>query len=302
MWHVFISHASEDRSAVAQPLARELQKRGIRVWFDQYELKLGDSLREKIDDGILRSHFGLIILSPNFFEKNWPRSELAGLFQIALERPNSLLPIWYKVTEKEVRTFSPILADRIAAKWSDGIDSVVQRLLQVFNESGIDVVDGPELVASSRFSAARLRSMKATILHGDDDGGNLSFQLREDRSIPASQILFELATRIDDVAPTYALFLNGSRSSPWLEKLFLHEDHRIALNTLRIITDDILGMDHGVELQLKIRIFQNLVDVGSWTKIYSHLSSAVATMSNRREREERETDLQALREFVQNLD
>jgi hypothetical protein len=52
MRDVFISHASEDKDAVARPLAKELLRRGHSVWFDEYELVLGDSLRENIDRGL----------------------------------------------------------------------------------------------------------------------------------------------------------------------------------------------------------------------------------------------------------
>jgi histidyl-tRNA synthetase len=45
-WDVFVSHASEDKDAIARPLAKELRSRGLRVWYDEFELKIGDSLSE----------------------------------------------------------------------------------------------------------------------------------------------------------------------------------------------------------------------------------------------------------------
>ncbi len=54
-WDVFISHASEDKKAVVLPLADALKKAGIKVWLDQQELRIGDSLREKIDEGLAKS-------------------------------------------------------------------------------------------------------------------------------------------------------------------------------------------------------------------------------------------------------
>jgi hypothetical protein len=64
---VFISHASEDKDAIARPLAECLQARGCSVWFDEYELVLGDSLRGKIGDGLRHSQVGVVILSRSFF-------------------------------------------------------------------------------------------------------------------------------------------------------------------------------------------------------------------------------------------
>jgi len=68
---VFICHASEDKDAIARPLAEALRERGHVVWFDEFELEIGDSLRQEIDRGLARSRFGVVILSPSFFEKKW---------------------------------------------------------------------------------------------------------------------------------------------------------------------------------------------------------------------------------------
>jgi hypothetical protein len=68
-YDVFVSHASEDKAAVVTPLANALKQRGLSVWFDHFELRIGDSLRRKIDAGISRSRFGIVVLSPAFFAK-----------------------------------------------------------------------------------------------------------------------------------------------------------------------------------------------------------------------------------------
>ena len=62
---VFISHATEDKEEVARPLARALDAEGLRVWYDEFELRIGDSLRRKIDTGVARSRFGVVIISPS---------------------------------------------------------------------------------------------------------------------------------------------------------------------------------------------------------------------------------------------
>ena len=78
-WDAFISHASEDKDDFVRPLADGLKKRGLSVWFDEFELKVGDSLRESIDRGLERSRFGIVVISPHFFKKQWPQNELNGL-------------------------------------------------------------------------------------------------------------------------------------------------------------------------------------------------------------------------------
>lgn len=66
---VFVSHATEDKEAVVRPLALALQVRRFSVWHDEFELRIGDSLRRKIDRGIARSRFGIVVLSHAFFAK-----------------------------------------------------------------------------------------------------------------------------------------------------------------------------------------------------------------------------------------
>jgi hypothetical protein len=78
-YDVFISHAWEDKDAIAHPLADELRRRGLDVWYDDFSLKVGDHLRESIDKGLGKSRFGVVILSPHFFAKQWPQYELDGL-------------------------------------------------------------------------------------------------------------------------------------------------------------------------------------------------------------------------------
>jgi len=126
---VFISHASEDKDQIARPLANALIEKGLSVWFDEYELTLGDSLRRKIEEGLRSSRFGVTILSHHFFSKRWPQIELDGLF--ALETGSKkILPVWHGVSEGEVRQYSPILADRLGISTSEGIEAVADAVLR----------------------------------------------------------------------------------------------------------------------------------------------------------------------------
>jgi Domain of unknown function (DUF1883)/TIR domain len=114
VWDVFISHASEDKDAVARPLAEHLRELGVTVWLDAFELRIGDSLRRKIDVGLAGSRFGVVVLSRSFFRKGWPQYELDGLVTRYVSGEQSLLPIWHDITKDEVMAESPPLADKIA--------------------------------------------------------------------------------------------------------------------------------------------------------------------------------------------
>ena len=128
---VFISHASEDKEAVARPLAKRLRELGYRVWYDEFQLKVGMSLRRSIDKGLTGSRFGVVILSPSFFAKEWPQRELDGLVaREASGEPGRILPVWHEVDRDAVASYSPTLADRVAAQTRDGLDVLVERLAE----------------------------------------------------------------------------------------------------------------------------------------------------------------------------
>ena len=131
LWDAFISHASEDKKEFVRPLAQALQARGLSVWFDEFTLTVGDSLRRSIDHGLAVSRFGVVVISPHFLNKEWPQRELDGLAAREVGGAKVILPIWHNITVEELRTRSPTLADRIATRSSNGIDRVVDDLAQV---------------------------------------------------------------------------------------------------------------------------------------------------------------------------
>lgn len=117
-YDVFISHASEDKDAVVRQLAEAMRDSGLKVWYDDFELKIGDSLRRKIDKGLSNSRFGVVILSQSFFKKGWTNYELDGLVTRANTGEQIILPIWHNISKAEVIKFSPSLADKVARSTS----------------------------------------------------------------------------------------------------------------------------------------------------------------------------------------
>jgi hypothetical protein len=126
---VFISHASEDKDTLARPLAETLLTRGHGVWFDEFELVLGDSLRRSIDRGLANSRFGVVILSPSFFAKEWPQRELDGLTSREVgEADKVILPVWHEVDREYIARFSPTLADKLAVLSKVGVPAIVEEI------------------------------------------------------------------------------------------------------------------------------------------------------------------------------
>uniref|UniRef100_UPI003F49AB12 DUF1883 domain-containing protein n=1 Tax=Cupriavidus taiwanensis TaxID=164546 RepID=UPI003F49AB12 len=111
---VFISHASEDKDEFVRPLANALIAHGLNVWYDEMALRIGDSLRQKIDKGLANSRVGLVVLSPNFIKKGWTNYELDGIVTRSVSGEQVLLPIWHNVTKQQVMDYSPSLADKVA--------------------------------------------------------------------------------------------------------------------------------------------------------------------------------------------
>ena len=131
-YDVFISHASEDKEEVVRPLAQALVENGLKVWYDEFELKIGDSLRRKIDRGLAKSHFGIVVLSKSFIKKGWTNYELDGIITKVNTGEQVLLPIWHGITKKEVLDFSPSLADKVARNTASyTIEEIAQEIAEL---------------------------------------------------------------------------------------------------------------------------------------------------------------------------
>ena len=154
---IFISHASEDKDEIARPLAEELRNQGYEVWYDEYSLKLGDSLSREIDKGLSTSDFGIVILSKSFFSKKWPTSELAGLVSREMGSSSSksiILPIWHNIDADEVRSYSPILADRLAVSTSKGIAQIISEINRA-TEFLTSVADSNQSAPTTKMASAK---------------------------------------------------------------------------------------------------------------------------------------------------
>jgi hypothetical protein len=126
----FISHATEDKDSFVRPLAELLTTYGYKVWYDEFQLTVGDSLRKKIDEGLKLSKYGIAVLSRDFFRKNWTEYELNGLVAREMNGVKVILPVWHNVTRDEVLSFSPTLADKVA------LNTAIYSLQEIATELG----------------------------------------------------------------------------------------------------------------------------------------------------------------------
>lgn len=132
---VFISHASEDKDEIVRSLANALVSQGLNVWYDEFSLRIGDSLRQKIDRGLATSRVGLVVLSPSFISKGWTNYELDGIVTRAVSGEQILLPIWHNITKQQVMDFSPSLADKVARSTATHtVDEIAVEIAELLNE------------------------------------------------------------------------------------------------------------------------------------------------------------------------
>ena len=105
------------------------------VWYDEFSLKIGDSLRESIEKGLKECSKCILILTPNFLSNGgWAKREYDSIFTRELvERQNVILPVWHSISVDDVYKYSPVLADRLAVHWSMGVEEVSRKLLGALN-------------------------------------------------------------------------------------------------------------------------------------------------------------------------
>ena len=131
-YDIFISHASEDKDLLVRPLAMILERLSVRVWYDEFSLKLGDSLTTSIDMGLHQSRFGLLVLSKSFLGKNWPDYEYRSLLTRQIDGDKVILPLWYGVTKEDVKKYSLYLADiKAVSITKDNYKAAIALILRV---------------------------------------------------------------------------------------------------------------------------------------------------------------------------
>jgi hypothetical protein len=130
-WDFFISYASEDRQEAADPIELELTKRGFAVWLDHKTLDAPTELATQIQKGLSECHFGVVILSPRFLEKDWTMREVDTLFAIeSIEGRRRVVPLLHKMTTSELEARAPDLRVKHPIPTRDGAERVCDQILE----------------------------------------------------------------------------------------------------------------------------------------------------------------------------
>lgn len=133
-YDAFISHAVEDKLAIANDLARGLEEAGLSIWYSGSELNAGDSIDKVIQDGLHRSRYGIVILSKNYLDKNWTMKELHFLMSKEGPERKVILPVLFDVSPEDLAAKDINLADRYGLRADGGMGVLVKKLVAEINK------------------------------------------------------------------------------------------------------------------------------------------------------------------------
>ena len=131
----FISHDSRDKDPFVRKLANKLAQMLCPVWYDEFKLQPGDSLRESIERGLKTCPKCVVVLSKNFFDNpGWTKREFDTIYtREIVEGKRVMIPIWLDVEKREIYDYCPILLDTVGIKASLGVDEVALKLMKALS-------------------------------------------------------------------------------------------------------------------------------------------------------------------------
>lgn len=132
MKDVFLCHAGEDKAAVVRPLFQALAKAGISCWLDEAEIHWGDSITAKVSEGLGKSRFVIVVLSPAFLGKNWPQRELNAILNMEASTGEvRVLPLLVgdEAEKGAIMDRFPLLNDKLYLSW-EGSPALIMTALQ----------------------------------------------------------------------------------------------------------------------------------------------------------------------------
>lgn len=141
-YHLFVSYASEDKDFVRE-LVGALKGQGLNVWYDETEVKVGDIIVDKVNEGLSQSSYGIIVLSEDYFKKGWPQYEKRILIHQYIEDNKILFPIWHKIDKKRVKENDPHLASIFSLKSTFSLQSIVSQIMEQMKDIGKTIAKVP---------------------------------------------------------------------------------------------------------------------------------------------------------------
>jgi hypothetical protein len=230
---VFICHAFEDKKDIVTPLANELALYRLDIWYDDFELKVGDDLDKIINKGLEVSRYGIVIISPRFLEKISPQNsaskilkkELEALFTKEVNGKKVVLPIWHNVERTDVEKYSSILASRYALRSSEGVPIIAKKLIHVIDD-GIYLTKGDMKSIGQKFKKENPFKMIVGRPEERDDFWEITVQSNIENNCLQHPTLKVVFYTYDSVSPAKKRYPEAKREDAckvegWGQKLII---------------------------------------------------------------------------------
>lgn len=137
-YDIFISYAVEDKLELAYPFCQHLENKGLKVWYSGRELRYGESIEKVVKEGLEKSRYGIILITPHYFQKKWTIKELYSLWSMEHQGKNIILPVFHQVTHQDVAKHDPVLADRWAFTTDKGLAFIADEVEKVVKAENVN--------------------------------------------------------------------------------------------------------------------------------------------------------------------
>lgn len=152
---VFISHAYEDKKEYVYPLVEAFKKKKISYWLDEAEINWGDKITEKINQGISKSKFVIVLLTSNFLEKNWTMTELGSALHSENTSGNKIVLPILVASGKEIFKKYPLLRDKLYIDWRIGTEAIADKLLALLKKNRSSKAEQTESLTPMIYGATK---------------------------------------------------------------------------------------------------------------------------------------------------
>ena len=141
---IFLSHASEDKESIVEPLIECLKKGGIsNVWYDKNEIEEGHSIIRKINEGLSRSKIGILIITPNFINKEFTNWELECLLFLTIYNKIRLIPLRKYLSNEAILSRYPLMRTSLIKELGDNCDENMIDHIRKYLEKGTSILEHP---------------------------------------------------------------------------------------------------------------------------------------------------------------
>ena len=151
---VYLAHATEDKVSLARPLARFLLENGIDVWLDEWEIVHGDSLVQKMEEGLENHTHFVVLLTPTSILKPWVRAEIDVGFTNRIDGKAKFIGLRHGVEIGELTPFlRSLYCPEVNLNDEGGMRTLIEDIFSISRKP--ELGDAPSFVVSARDGLAK---------------------------------------------------------------------------------------------------------------------------------------------------